>query len=318
MLLLPLQVYAQTNPDNDKFQDLFEAKIIEIVDGELITRSYYFVTPEEAERFEQIMQNSGDTTNYQVEIIGEETIDGTTKFVTKTIPATFIKYTDKPQKLRPEGYIPYTTPKIQSSLQEIIDSGVDRIDIRIQLKDTPKLPTNFLQMSDEEQRIAIQEKYTKIEIMQQDLVDYTTNNDGIIIRQLEFINSVYANVPVELITELENRDDILTMAYYDKDAKSTLMSNEGNSFEADDTTHNVDIENLWSIKLVHEDTILDFDITSEDNKPVVITIPNYIVLEEFDITVNDKIVDYSIAQGDDKSLLRTSTKTTTYTRRIPR
>jgi len=87
------------------------------------------------------------------------------------------------------------------------------------------------------QRIALQEKHTKIEIMQQDLVDYTTNNDGIIIRQLEFINSVYANVPVELITELENRDDILTMAYYDKDAKSSLAVDESRNL--------VGIENYW-------------------------------------------------------------------------
>jgi len=158
-------------------------------------------------------------------------------------------------------------------------------------------------MTDEEQRIALQEKNSQIEIMQQDLVDYITNNDGTIIKQLEFINSVYANIPVELITKLENRDDILTMEYYDKDAKSTSMSNGGDSFKTDDTIHNTDIKNLWSVKITHDDIILDFEIPSEDDKSVLITIPNYIVLEEFDITVNDKIVDYSIAQGNDKSIL---------------
>ena len=248
---------------NNKFQDLFEAKITEIVNGELIIRSYYFATPEEAERFEQMMQNTGDATYYQLEIIGEEIIDGKTKLVAKAIPVTFTKYTDNPQKPVPEGYVPYTTPKIQPSLQEIIDSGVEKIDIRTKLKNTPKLPPNFLQMSDEEQLASQEKRYAEIRNMQQDLVDYIINNDGVIIKQLEIINNVYADVPVVLIDELENRDDILTMGYYDENVK-VISSGDYVSPQINDTTPATSIENRWYVKLIHEDIVLDFEITSED------------------------------------------------------
>jgi len=95
---------------------------------------------------------------------------------------------------------------------------VERVDVRIVLKNTPKPPPGFLKMTDEEQVANLQERYEQIRMMQQDLVDYITNNDGTIIKQLEFINSVYADVPVTIIDELKNRDDIFTINYYDKDA----------------------------------------------------------------------------------------------------
>jgi len=126
-------------------------------------------------------------------------------------------------KLRPEGYIPYKTPKISPELQEVLDSEVERVDVRIVLKNTPKPPTDFLKMTDEEQVTNLQERYAQIRMMQKDLVDYITNNDGVVIKQLEFINSVYADVPVTIIDELKNRDDIFTINYYDKDAKAISM-----------------------------------------------------------------------------------------------
>ena len=97
-------------------------------------------------------------------------------------------------------------PNLQQ-LQEIMDFGADRVDIRIQLINTPKPSPDFLQMSDEEQMVSQNARYDEINNMQQSLVDFISSNDGTIIKQLEFINSVYANVPIELITELENRDD---------------------------------------------------------------------------------------------------------------
>jgi len=122
-----------------------------------------------------------------------------------------------------EGKSTYTTPKISLELQEIMDSGVERVDVRIALKNTPKPPPDFLKMTDEEQVANLQERYAQIRMMQQDLVDYITNNDGVVIKQLEFINSVYADVPVTIIDELKNRDDIRRINYYDKDAKSVPM-----------------------------------------------------------------------------------------------
>ena len=167
-------------PDNNKFQNLFEAKVTQIINGTTITKSYYFATQEEADYFEQIGKGNKS-------------------------------------KLRPEGYIPYKTPKISPELQGILDSEVERVDVRIVLKNTPKPPPGFLKMTDEEQVANLQERYEQIRMMQQDLVDYITNNDGVVIKQLEFINSVYADVPVTIIDELKNRDDIFTINYYDKD-----------------------------------------------------------------------------------------------------
>jgi len=118
---------------------------------------------------------------------------------------------------------------------------VERVDVRIVLKNTPKPPPDFLKMTDEEQLANRQERYAQIRMMQQDLVDYITNNDGVLIKQLEFINSVYADVPVVLIDELKNRDDILTIDYHDE--AKLISSGDYVSPQINDTVHEADIEN---------------------------------------------------------------------------
>ena len=136
-------------------------------------------------------------------------IDGMKKITTVTSKAILSKNVEF-DKTIPEDWKPYEIPKVSKQIEED-SSKFSRVKISIILKDSPKLPSDFQNLSPSEKSMKTEERKGKIKLMQQPILGLLENSGATGIKPNLTINSIDVEIPSSLLDELVSYDEILTI-----------------------------------------------------------------------------------------------------------
>jgi len=193
--------------------------------------------------------------------------------------------------------------KVGIELQNEIDSGKDPIPIYINLPTITMWPNGWPDVTTYPTREQIEQRNMEKDViaakMQEPIMSMLNENDVEIIQQYLFINSIIANVPVSLISELEKFDEVFSLgAWYDilySFGSDSVSEKNSISYERDDGLILDVILDVISVQL---------SISGDAQNLKEIPVPDNVLGKEINLLVNGVVENnFEIVSSSSQTLL---------------
>ena len=254
-----------------------------------------------------IMENGGTIERKQVRFT--EYIHRSMTYVYASIPTSLIpELVEKDQVVVIDKYGKY--PKIPSyiihgddskiyfDVQEKIDSGEEIVPVDILLENIPKWPNGWPDKTSYPTKEQIaqrsEEQASEAQTMQEPVIAFLEDNNVEITGINHNLNTIHADVPVSLLSELENFDEISSIQY----GIYVITSFGSNTNISEEDTREKSNKTILDITISDKTAKLEFYGNFDELKEVVI--PDEITDKKLDITINEmSFDDYTLSQQQD-------------------
>ena len=182
-------------------------------------------------------QVSADEVISQEQIV-HKMVDGVMTVQKETVSATFSPKPPQISSFQSQSISSFAQiqensyAKLSDSLNEKIDSGEEIVPVDILLENIPKWPNGWPDKTSYPTKEQIaqrsEEKASEAQTMQEPVIAFLEDNNVEITKIRHNLNTIHADVPVSLLSELENFDEIINLDTSDKQITSFVA--EAKSF----------------------------------------------------------------------------------------